>query len=595
LSHVCQQIPRTAATEAEATHRLVELTRELTQALAVIYFGLDSTQQLAADPCSQSPGRLGEHSLNQLYLLARRAQDIEVAQLAQVHGESPQVALAVPVPRRDGQVEVLIVVTGLSAEDRRQVAGALQVTQLIAAFAGQWRGCLDQGQVAARTDLLEKLVRAANAANRTVRLQNACDVFANCLADCCGAQLVAIGLRRRSDACRIAGISHGYPTSPGAPLVVAIETAMAEGLTRKGQLKRLEHLGDAELATESVVHLKTLLNRQSIYRVVLSDGSGDPVGASLIVREPPFGAHDEAQLLEACELIGPHLARLKQGRPSWWRRGRAAYHQLAPKSKRSVLISVAAAAVFLFAVPLPYRVKCRCEVQPVSRRYVGAPYEGRLQDALVEPGDLVRAGQTLAIMDGREIRLQLSGLEAELQRVTKQRDRALANRETAAAQIALLEMQRLQTEMQLYEDRLANLELRSPTDGVVISGDPQKLKGARLTIGQTLLEVGPLGQMILEVAIPDERIAYVQEGSAVRFRLDSMPRTSFHGRLTRIHPRAEVRDAQNVFIGEVRIAKDAGSLRPGMRGHAKLAAGHRSLFWSLFHRAIDQMLFHFGW
>ena len=52
-------------------------------------------------------------------------------------------------------------------------------------------------------------------------------------------------------------------------------------------------------------------------------------------------------------------------------------------------------------------------------------------------------------MDGHEIRLELSALNAELQRVTKQRDRALANRETAAAQIALLEMQRLQTNIQL--------------------------------------------------------------------------------------------------------------------------------------------------
>jgi hypothetical protein len=594
LSHHCEQIPRTAHNELEATHRLVQLTRELTHGVAVLYFGLDSTHQLAVDPCSRSPDQVGEHLLNQLYLLARRSQDTEVAQLVQMPGESPQIAAAVPVPRRDGKVEVLVVLMGFSGEDRRQVAGVVQVAQLLAAFAGQWRGCFDQVHVSARADLFEQLVRAAGAANRAQRWTSACEDFANCLADHWGAQLVVIGQRRRGDMCRVAGMSHGFPPSPGAPLVAAIEAVMAEGLARKDH-EPLEQLSSGELGTESTAQLQSLLNSQGIYRSLLCDGAADVLGACLIIRDCPFSSAEQVGLRESCQFIGPHLARLKQTRLSWWQRGRNAFKQLAPMTRRTIIVATGAAALLLFALPLPYHVKCRCDVQPVTRRFVGAPYEGRLQDALVEPGDLVRAGQTLAIMDGREVRLELSGREAELQRVTKQRDRALANRETAAAQIALLEMQRLQTEMQLYQDRLENLEIRSPTDGVVISGDPQKLEGARLTIGQTLLEVGPLGEMVLEVAIPDERIAHVTNLAAVRFRLDAMPRTSFQGRLARIHPRSELRDAQNVFIGEVQIAKDAGLLRPGMRGYAKLSAGRRSLFWSLFHRAIDHLLFQIGW
>ncbi len=252
-------------------------------------------------------------------------------------------------------------------------------------------------------------------------------------------------------------------------------------------------------------------------------------------------------------------------------------------------------ALALFAIPMPYRVRCRCEVQPVSRRFVAAPYEGRLQEVRVGPGDFVHAGDVLAVMDGREVRLEMSALDAELQRVTKQRDRALANRETAAAQIALLEMQRLQTSMQLYKERLDNLEIRSPTDGVIISGDPEKLKGARLTIGQTLVEVGPLGEMVLELAIPDDQIARVQKGTQVRFRLESMPQTLFHAVTTRIHPRSELREAKNVFVGDAKIAEHVDGLRPGMRGRAKIDAGRRALFWILFHRFVDHMLFQWGW
>jgi multidrug resistance efflux pump len=230
----------------------------------------------------------------------------------------------------------------------------------------------------------------------------------------------------------------------------------------------------------------------------------------------------------------------------------------------------------------------------VTRRFVAAPYEGRLETALVEPGDWVTKGQTMARMDAREIRLELASVEADLVRAIKQRDTAMASRETAAAQMARFEMDRLELKVQMLKDRMDNLEVKSPTDGVVISGDPKKLEGSRLTMGQTLVEVGPLGDMFLEVGIPDESISYTKVGQKVWFRLESLPRASFHGVLTRVHPRSEERESENVFVGEVRIESDNKLLRPGMRGRAKISAGRRSLFWVLFHRAWEQVLFHLG-
>jgi multidrug resistance efflux pump len=253
-----------------------------------------------------------------------------------------------------------------------------------------------------------------------------------------------------------------------------------------------------------------------------------------------------------------------------------------------------AALTFLFVIPVPHRLKSKCEVQPVTRRFVAAPYEGRLEAALVEPGDWVTEGQALARMDAREIRLELASVEADLVRAIKQRDTAMASRETASAQMSHLEMERLELKVQMLKDRMDNLEIKSPTDGVVISGDPKKLEGSRLTMGQTLVEVGPLGEMVLEVGIPDESISYAKIGQKVWFRLESLPRSSFHGVLTRIHPRSEERESDNVFIGEVRIESDNELLRPGMRGRAKISANRRSLFWVLFHRAWEQVLFHLG-
>ncbi|MFC1757848.1 HlyD family secretion protein, partial [Planctomycetota bacterium] len=146
------------------------------------------------------------------------------------------------------------------------------------------------------------------------------------------------------------------------------------------------------------------------------------------------------------------------------------------------------------------------------------------------------------------------------------------------------------------EDREENLDIKSPTDGVVISGDPKKLEGARLTMGQTLAEVGPMDENMFELEIPDVDVRHVSTGDPVRIKLDSLPGETLTGKLALIHPRAEQRGDRNVFIGDVEIEKEEDlQLRPGMKGKAKIIGPKRALGWNLFHKAWDQLLFRLGW
>jgi multidrug resistance efflux pump len=234
-------------------------------------------------------------------------------------------------------------------------------------------------------------------------------------------------------------------------------------------------------------------------------------------------------------------------------------------------------------------------VQPVKRRYVVVPYDGRLEAALDEPGDLVAVGQTLALMDGREIQWELGTLNAELKRAEKNHDTALAAHETAQAQMARLEAERLRLKIRLLEERLGNLEIKSPIAGIVIGGDPKESAGARLTMGQTILEVGPLDEMAVELSIPEEDIAHVQLGQQVRFRLTAHPLRTYDGTIDRIHPRAETRDTENVFVAQVKVCNADASLRPGMEGSAKIATARHAWGWNLFHKAWDSVLFRCGW
>jgi multidrug efflux pump subunit AcrA (membrane-fusion protein) len=161
--------------------------------------------------------------------------------------------------------------------------------------------------------------------------------------------------------------------------------------------------------------------------------------------------------------------------------------------------------------------------------------------------------------------------------------------------MARLEMERLTLKIQLLEDQVNNLEIKSPLRGVVVSGDPEKIEGARMAMGQTIAEIAPLDKMLVEVQIPDRQIEQVTEGARVGIRFDAAPGALHRGELSRIYPRAEQRDGHNVFIGIVELDNPLGELRPGMNGKASVAGERHCLAWNLFHPAWDQICFWLTW
>jgi biotin carboxyl carrier protein len=257
--------------------------------------------------------------------------------------------------------------------------------------------------------------------------------------------------------------------------------------------------------------------------------------------------------------------------------------------QRSIVFGLIAVGLLLL-VPWPYRITCDCELLPLKRRYIPAPYDGVLKQVSVQPGDLVAEGQVLARMDGQEIDWQLAAHQADYMRASKEHDASLANRNTAAAQVARLEMERLDVQIELLRNRAHNLEIKSPMGGIVLSGDPREMEGARLTMGQNLFEVGPLEEMIVELFVPDHEITYVQPGQQVRLRFDAYPHRILTATVRRVSPRAETRDQKNVFVAEVVLANPQKLLRPGMVGRSRIATGLHPLGWNLFHRPAEQLV-----
>lgn len=258
------------------------------------------------------------------------------------------------------------------------------------------------------------------------------------------------------------------------------------------------------------------------------------------------------------------------------------------------LIALFAVGMGLF-IPVTHRIESTVRVEPEHRRYVSAPFDGILERALVKPGDVVVRGEVIAKIDGQNIAWKRAAVQAEQNQARKKRDAAQATRNYAEQQIAQLEIEQQDLELKLLDDRIRNLEIASPIDGIVTSGDLVRAEGAPIEIGQSLFEVAPLERLMAELEIHDRDIAYVLPGQTVDIRIDAYPGEKWNGTIQSIRPRAELRSNNNVFVAEVEMENGNRRLRPGMKGRASIAEQPRPYGWILLHEPIEYLVKSWWW
>lgn len=438
--------------------------------------------------------------------------------------------------------------------------------------------------------LLNMLTRASVDDDMDAGCQRIADELCTVL-DC---RQVAVGLVRTATSQTIlqaiSGLKHFDRQSE---VIRCTEAVMDEVLIKT--LTTNEHVERSNTSTEAHRRLARLTHAESVIGIPLRRPDGTIVGICLVMGNTGIAscAHYNQVLNQAALHIGPWLHLIKHAQPDMLSRWKSWI--TAARSKRTTLTIILATIVGTLALPVPYKIKCHCEVQPITRRWVAVPYDGRVEEIVAKPGDLVTKGQLLARMDGHEIRLELSRYLSDYNRANLQKDVSLAAHDTSTAQISALEMERLQLSIQLLTKHAENLEIRSPIAGMIISDDQHKAQGARMSMGQVLFEVAPLDRMTVELGIPDHEITHVERGQTVKFRLKGHPDPVPTSTIQRIHPRAEIREDANVFIAESPLTNTDTTLRPGMRGQAKIVAARHCLGWNLFHRAWDRMIVGLVW
>jgi membrane fusion protein (multidrug efflux system) len=219
---------------------------------------------------------------------------------------------------------------------------------------------------------------------------------------------------------------------------------------------------------------------------------------------------------------------------------------------------------------------------------VSADLPGVVNRIAFESGQSVRDGDMLALLDTRQERAQLAAAEAQrdLARVNFNRMEGLLNERV----ISRAEFDRATAEQRQAEARVGEIRasidrktIRAPFSGIL--GIRHVNLGQYLSGGDALVTLQSLNPIYVNFGVPQQAMAQVRAGRAVRVTVDDVAGVEFSGPITAID--SVVDEATRNVQAQATLPNPQGKLRPGMFVQTEVAVGATSAVVSLPTSAIS--------
>jgi GAF domain-containing protein len=239
-----------------------------------------------------------------------------------------------------------------------------------------------------------------------------------------------------------------------------------------------------------------------------------------------------------------------------------------------ILGSIAAAILLLIFCPLPLRISGTAVVAPQSVVTLAAPVAGTIANVYAREGQQVSRGEVLGTMDDWSWRNQLTAAQAKYEAAMLAMQGDLARHSPQAGE-ERTQADYLRAEMERTRLRIANAQLRSPIDGIVMTPDLQNAVGEHLDAGATFAQVLNLASARINIAVDQQDAHFVEGGQTAAIKLNSFPAKTLHGKVFSISPEARPDGDGRVFYAHVLLPNGNEEMRTGMDGRAKIFAGYR--------------------
>jgi multidrug efflux pump subunit AcrA (membrane-fusion protein) len=251
-------------------------------------------------------------------------------------------------------------------------------------------------------------------------------------------------------------------------------------------------------------------------------------------------------------------------------------------------VGVALVVLLLLAlVPAPFRISSQALVEGSVQRAAVAPFEGFLREAPARAGDTVKAGQVLAVLDDKDLRLEKVRWESELEVAERKEREAMAKGNRVDQRLAAAQANQSRAQLDLVLSKLERILIAAPFDGIVVKGDLSQQLGSPVELGKVLFELAPLDSWRVILKVDERDIGYVQVGAKGELVLASLPGSSWPFMVKKLTPISVAEEGRNYFRVEAALGSQAPKLSPNMEGVGKIDAGERSLLWTWTRPLLD--------
>lgn len=434
------------------------------------------------------------------------------------------------------------------------------------------------------------------------RFQASATAVATELAGILACERVAIGFLRGQHS-ELRALSHSASFGKKANLVRSFEAAMDEAIDQHTTVLFPAPENGALQVTRSHEKLSKNQDDSAICTIPLTEGER-LIGA--MVLERPADQYFDEPTIQLCQhiasLLGPLLdVKRKDDRWIGKKIGDSAHQQLKNligphhTALKLTVSSLLFLLLFFTFASGDYRVTADARLEGTVQRSIAVPVAGYVVEAEARAGDIVNQGDTLFILDDRDLRLERFKWVSQKLKSTREYSEAMADHNRAKARILGAQIEQAEAEIALLDEQLRRTRVTAPFDSFVVSGDLSQSLGAPVERGDVLFEVAPLDsyRVILEV---DERdIDDIKVGQTGWLALTSAPDDILSIHVQKITPLSTAEEGRNFFRVEARLEGDLTQmLRPGMEGVGKIYVDERKLIWIWTHK-ITHWLSMFFW
>ncbi|HMA29798.1 MAG TPA: GAF domain-containing protein [Thermoanaerobaculia bacterium] len=324
---------------------------------------------------------------------------------------------------------------------------------------------------------------------------------------------------------------------------------------------------------------------KSFYGIVLKDEEGK-LGVLAFESSEALDFDPETrgllQILVNQATVAVRNAQLYQQVPlvGFWRpllRKRKEFLAISRGRRTTWVLSAAVLFVVLFLVPWRMRITGAARILPGKRAAVTAGVDGVVASVLKLEGDVVKQGDVIAVLEDERYAAAAAEARSAYQIAVADLARHRDSGNAAAAFEADSRKNELAARIAFEQAQLSGTRLVAPMAGVIVTPRIQERVGQHLATGAELCVVADTGNVIAEVAVPEEEIAFLAAGQSAGVKVNPYPGRTFGGTVTRVGSVVREEDKERYVVADIGIANPDGTLKTGMLGKAKIVAGRSNI------------------